>query len=119
MTKKCINPGVQQPNNPTQQPSNSATQQPRTAKRLENIEFSLIRQINALATPLCVNLGIGEPNVEPDETLREFAVRAASTGSWHYTANAGTMALRKLIAAGSAGAQPAPLPVLPRTDERG
>jgi aspartate aminotransferase len=68
------------------------------AGRLENIELSLIRQINALATPLCVNLGIGEPNLEPDETLREFAVRAAATGSWHYTANAGNLSLRKLIA---------------------
>jgi len=81
--------------------------QPQPAHRLDGIELSLIRQINALATPLCVNLGIGEPNVEPDETLREFAVRAASTGSWHYTANAGTLALRKLIAAGSAGVPPA------------
>jgi len=82
----------------TQQLSNSATQQPKPAKRLANIELSLIRQINALATPLSVNLGIGEPNVEPDETLREFAVRAAATGSWHYTANPGNVSLRKLIA---------------------
>jgi aspartate/methionine/tyrosine aminotransferase len=82
----------------TQQLSNPVTQQPRAAHRLDGIEISLIRQINALATPLSVNLGIGEPNVEPDETLREFAVRAASTGSWHYTANAGTMQLRKLVA---------------------
>jgi len=67
------------------------------ANRLENIELSLIRQINALATPLCVNLGIGEPNVEPDATLREFAVRAAASGSWHYTPNSGTVSLRKLI----------------------
>lgn len=82
----------------TKQPSNRATQQSRVAHRLANIEISLIRQINALATPLSVNLGIGEPNVEPDETLREFAVRAAATGSWHYTPNAGTLSLRKLIA---------------------
>ncbi len=71
----------------------------RTAKRFANVELSLIRQINALATPLSVNLGIGEPNVEPDAMLRELAVRAASTGSWHYTPNAGTMSLRKLLAA--------------------
>jgi len=71
------------------------------AHRLRGIELSLIRQINALATPLSVNLGIGEPNLEPDETLREFAVRAAATGSWHYTANAGTLPLRTLIAEGS------------------
>jgi aspartate/methionine/tyrosine aminotransferase len=79
----------------TRQPGNAATWQP--AHRLAGIEISLIRQINALATPLSVNLGIGEPNVEPDETLREFAVRAAASGSWHYTPNAGTPSLRKLI----------------------
>ncbi len=78
---------------------------PRAAQRLANIEISLIRQINALATPRSVNLGIGEPNVEPDETLREFAVRAAATGSWHYTPNPGTLALRTLIA-GDSGFDP-------------
>jgi aspartate/methionine/tyrosine aminotransferase len=71
------------------------------ARRLEGIETSLIRQINALATPLSANLGIGEPNIEPDQTLREFARRAATTGSWHYTPNPGSLALRKLLAAGT------------------
>lgn len=68
--------------------------------RLANIEISLIRQINALATPLSVNLGIGEPNVVPDERLREMAERAART-PWSYSANAGTLGLRKLIAEGT------------------
>jgi aspartate aminotransferase len=68
------------------------------AKRFADVEISLIRQINALATPLCVNLGIGEPNVEPDENLRELAVEVAANGSWHYTPNPGTVSLRKLIA---------------------
>src|SRR4051795_6199282 len=69
---------------------------PMPAKRLDGIELSLIRQINALATPLSVNLGIGEPNVEPDEALREFARRAATT-PWHYSANAGALSLRKKL----------------------
>lgn len=68
--------------------------------RLANIELSLIRQINALATPLSLNLGIGEPNVEPDERLREMAQRAATT-SWHYSANAGTLSLRKKLCEGT------------------
>jgi aspartate aminotransferase len=76
---------------------------PEPADRLANIELSLIRQINALSTPLSVNLGIGEPNLDPDETLREMARRAATT-SWHYSANAGTPGLRKLIAAAIAPA---------------
>src|ERR1041385_5879597 len=80
----------------TQQPNNRITQQPQVAKRLANIELSLIRQINALATPLSTNLGIGEPNVEPDETLRELARRAAAT-SWHYSANAGHLSLRRKL----------------------
>ena len=71
------------------------------AARFDGIELSLIRQINALATPFSVNLGIGEPNVEPDETLRELARRAASTGSWHYPPNAGFLSLRKKLAGAS------------------
>ncbi|HJT18296.1 MAG TPA: pyridoxal phosphate-dependent aminotransferase, partial [Thermoanaerobaculia bacterium] len=69
------------------------------AKRLDGIGISLIRQINALATAESLNLGIGEPNIEPDETLRAMAARAASTGSWHYSPNPGNLSLRKKIAA--------------------
>jgi aspartate aminotransferase len=67
-----------------------------SALRLQGIELSLIRQINALATPLSANLGIGEPNVAPDETFRELARRAA-TVSWHYSPNAGNLSLRKKL----------------------
>jgi aspartate/methionine/tyrosine aminotransferase len=68
--------------------------------RLSGIELSLIRQINALATPLSVNLGIGEPNVVPDARLREMA-KTAATASWHYSANAGAMSLRKKLCEGT------------------
>jgi aspartate/methionine/tyrosine aminotransferase len=68
--------------------------------RLTGIELSLIRQINALATPLSVNLGIGEPNVLPDARLREMAAHAA-TASWHYSANAGALSLRKKLCDGT------------------
>jgi aspartate aminotransferase len=77
------------------QPSNPVTQQP--SRRLDGIEISLIRQINALATSQSLNLGIGEPNIEPDEKLRALAARAAKSGSWHYSAIAGTMSLRGKI----------------------
>ena len=70
------------------------------ADRIAGIELSLIRQINALATPLSVNLGIGEPNVEPDPHFRELARRAATT-SWHYSPNAGTLSLRKKLSEGT------------------
>lgn len=68
----------------------------RSASRLEGIELSLIRQINALATPFSVNLGIGEPNLTPDETLQEMARKAAVT-PWQYSPNAGFLSLRKNI----------------------
>lgn len=67
------------------------------ADRLTDIELSLIRQINALATAETLNLGIGEPNLEPDETLRGFARRAAQT-PWRYSPNPGALSLRKKLA---------------------
>jgi aspartate aminotransferase len=70
------------------------------ADRLADVELSLIRQINALATPFSANLGIGEPNLEPDERLREMARRASAT-SWHYSPNAGALPLRKKICEGT------------------
>jgi aspartate/methionine/tyrosine aminotransferase len=70
------------------------------ADRLRDVELSLIRQINALATPYSVNLGIGEPNVEPDERLRDMARRAATT-SWHYSPNAGAVTLRGKLCEGT------------------
>ena len=71
----------------------------RPASRLDSVEISLIRQINALVTPDHVNLGIGEPNLEPDSFLREMARKAATEGSWRYTANAGNLSLREKLAA--------------------
>ena len=70
------------------------------AERLADVELSLIRQINALATPYSVNLGIGEPNVAPDAHLREMAQRAAAT-PWQYSANAGHLSLRRKLCEGT------------------
>ncbi|HUP44566.1 MAG TPA: pyridoxal phosphate-dependent aminotransferase [Thermoanaerobaculia bacterium] len=72
----------------------------RPASRLDGIELSLIRQINALATPLSVNLGIGEPNLRPDETFLAMARRAAEA-PWRYSPNAGFLSLRKILAEGT------------------
>lgn len=71
----------------------------RIAQRLQGIGISLIRQVNALATPLSINLGLGEPNIEPDATLREIAASVAAHGSWHYSPNSGLPKLRALLAA--------------------
>jgi aspartate aminotransferase len=68
------------------------------AARLDQVAISLIREIQALATPLCVNLGLGEPNLEPDKWLRNLAVAVARDNSWHYSTNAGSLELRRTIA---------------------
>ncbi|HYO76616.1 MAG TPA: pyridoxal phosphate-dependent aminotransferase, partial [Thermoanaerobaculia bacterium] len=70
------------------------------ADRIADIELSLIRQINALATPLSVNLGIGEPNLTPDARFRELAQRAATT-AWQYSPNAGNLSLRRKLCEGT------------------
>jgi aspartate/methionine/tyrosine aminotransferase len=74
----------------------------RQASRFSSIEISLIRRMNAMAKPSTLNLGIGEPNVEPDAELRAMA-RASADGDWHYSPNAGNLALRKLVSARHGG----------------
>lgn len=71
-----------------------------SADRLHGVELSLIRQINALATPLSINLGIGEPNLTPDARFRELAARAAAT-PWPYSPNAGHLSLRRKLCEGT------------------
>ena len=68
------------------------------AARLGEVTISLIREIQALATPLCINLGLGEPNLEPDKWLRDLAATVARDNSWHYSTNAGSFELRRTIA---------------------
>ncbi|HEY0591897.1 MAG TPA: pyridoxal phosphate-dependent aminotransferase [Thermoanaerobaculia bacterium] len=70
----------------------------RPASRMESVEISLIRQINALATPLSINLGIGEPNVEPTPAIRRIAAEVAAGEPWRYSPNPGFIELRRLIA---------------------
>lgn len=74
----------------------------RPASRFATIDISLIRQMNAMAKPSTLNLGIGEPNVEPDARLLEMA-RVATEGDWHYSPNAGYLGLRRLVAARHGG----------------
>lgn len=69
------------------------------AARYDTIELSLIRQINQLIRPGTINLGIGEPNLEPDEPLLEMMERAARETSWCYSAIPGSVETRQAIAA--------------------
>lgn len=69
----------------------------RRAARLDGVEISLIRQIQSLATPLSINLGIGEPNVEPTAAIRAMAAEVAREEPWRYSPNPGFFELRRLI----------------------
>lgn len=69
----------------------------RPAARFDSIGLSLIRQINDLGTPDCVNLGLGEPNLDPDATLRSLMERAARECEIGYSAVPGSLELRELI----------------------
>jgi aspartate aminotransferase len=68
------------------------------ATRLSEVSISLIREIQALATPLSINLGLGEPDLEPDKWLRDLAATVARDNSWRYSTNAGSFDLRRTIA---------------------
>ncbi len=78
--------------------TNDSTTAPRPAARYDTIELSLIRQINQLIRPGTINLGIGEPNLEPDAALQEMMVRAARESSWSYSAIPGAIETREAIA---------------------
>jgi len=69
----------------------------RPATRFASIDISLIRKMNAMAKPSTLNLGIGEPNVEPDAGLLAMA-RESAGGDWHYSPNAGYRSLREKVA---------------------
>ena len=59
-----------------------------------------IRRFTALAkaTPGCVSLTIGEPDLDTPQPIRDAAAAAITAGRTHYAPNRGTDALRKAIA---------------------
>lgn len=55
--------------------------------------FTLAQQMNDV-----VNFGIGEPDFDTPQPIREAGIHAIGAGHTHYTANAGTEALRSAVA---------------------
>ncbi len=68
------------------------------AKKLDCVEISLIRQMNALAKPDTINLGIGQLPYAPPPQVIQAGVEALQQGKVQYTANAGLPELRTLVA---------------------
>jgi aspartate aminotransferase len=67
-------------------------------RRLQGIQKSVIRQVFDRALPGSLNLGLGEPDLQTPEVIREAAVRIIREEQNGYTSHAGLPALREKIA---------------------
>ena len=68
------------------------------AARLKNVRKSAIRRIVDAARPGSINLGIGEPDFQTPEIVRNEACRVINDEKNGYTMNAGLTQLRHFIA---------------------
>lgn len=73
------------------------------ARRVRGLQQTLIRRINDMADPSCLDLGLGELAFPTPRSLREVVKK--NIDRWHlgYSPNAGLPELRELIAAQSEG----------------
>ena len=65
---------------------------------LSGIEKSVIRQISDRATPDCIRLGLGEPDLPTPQFIRDAATRIIQQEQNGYTLQAGLPALQELVA---------------------
>ena len=70
----------------------------RIATRLDGLGLSLTRQLHDAAPDGAVNLGLGEPTFDTDDTIVAAARGSLETGRLPYTPNAGLLDLRAAIA---------------------
>jgi len=68
------------------------------SERMKGIERTLIRRINDLADPSCLNLGLGEMRFPTPKVILQYL--RESIDGWHlgYTPNEGLKELRELVA---------------------
>jgi len=65
---------------------------------LRGIEKSAIRKISDRATPECIRMGLGEPDLPTPDFIRQAATRVIQQEQNGYTLQAGLPALRDLVA---------------------
>ncbi len=70
----------------------------KTSKRISEIQMSGIRKMFDLAGPDSINLGLGEPDLDPPKEAIEGMNAAASAGRNKYGPTAGIMELRDAVA---------------------
>jgi len=71
--------------------------QERFAERVRGIEISGIRRIFEAAGPDSINLGLGQPDFDTPQHIRDAAIRAIQEGKTGYTTNNGIPELRAAI----------------------
>ncbi|WP_296883298.1 pyridoxal phosphate-dependent aminotransferase [uncultured Methanobrevibacter sp.] len=67
------------------------------AKRTNSIELSEIRKLFEVTNPDAINLGIGEPDFDVPENIKEAMKKSIDENETHYTSNKGIIELREEI----------------------
>ena len=67
------------------------------ASRTESIELSLIRKMFEVTNPDAINLGIGEPDFDVPENIKNAMKKSIDENDTHYTPNKGIIELREEI----------------------
>ncbi len=67
------------------------------AKRTNAIELSQIRKMFEVTNPNAINLGIGEPDFDVPQNIKQAMVEAITNNDSHYTPNKGYIELREAI----------------------
>ena len=68
------------------------------ASRTKTIELSQIRKMFEVTNPDAINLGIGEPDFDVPENIKEAMKKSIDENETHYTSNKGIIELREKIA---------------------
>ena len=69
------------------------------ADRVKDIEISGIRKLFDAAGPDSINLGLGQPDFDTPQHIKDAAIRAIQEGKTGYTGNNGIPELRRAISA--------------------
>ncbi len=67
------------------------------ASRTKSIELSQIRKMFEVTNPDAINLGIGEPDFNVPENIKDAMKRSIDENDTHYTSNKGNIELREAI----------------------
>ena len=67
------------------------------ANRTKSIELSLIRKMFEQTNPEAINLGIGEPDFDVPQNIKDAMKKSIDENDTHYTPNKGYIELREAI----------------------